>query len=198
MRLLQHPQIHAVLPLKGKIPSIVNAVDILKNEEIGEMIQSLGTGVQDHFDISKLKYDKVICAADADDDGKHIFCLLTIILANLVPDIIKNGHYYLAQTPLYAINKGKTFIPIWDEESLKKAKEKEEPVTRFKGLGELSPWQLKIALLDEKTRHLVKVHFSLDLPRLMKLFSDVNQKRILLEGKFTMEEKNANSNEVAR
>jgi len=120
-------------------------------------------------------------------DGKHIFCLLTIILAALVPDIIKNGHYYLAQTPLYAINKGKTFIPIWDDETLKKAKEKGESITRFKGLGELSPWQLKIALLDEKTRHLTKVHFSLDLPRLMKLFSDVNQKRILLEGKFTME-----------
>ena len=189
----RNPQIHAVLPLKGKIPSIANAQDILKNEEIGELIQSLGTGVESHFDISKLKYDKIVCATDADDDGKHIFCLLTIILANLVPDIIKNGHYYLAQTPLYAINKGKTFIPLWDESSLKKAKEKNEPTTRFKGLGELSPWQLKIALLDEKTRHLTKVYFTIDLPRLMKLFSDVNQKRLLLDGKFSMEENNAES-----
>jgi DNA gyrase subunit B len=189
----RNPQIHAVLPLKGKIPSIVNAEDILKNQEIGELIQSLGTGVNSHFDLSKLKYDKVICATDADDDGKHIFCLLTIILANVVPDIIKHGHYYLAQTPLYAINKGKTFIPIWNEDSLKKAKEKNESITRFKGLGELSPWQLKIALVDEKTRHLTRVHFTTDLPRLMKLFSDVNQKRLLLDGKFSMEEKNVGS-----
>jgi len=182
----RNPQVHAVLPLKGKIPSIVNAVDILKNEEIGELIQALGAGVGSNFDITKLKYEKIICATDADDDGKHIFCLLTIILANLVPDVIKDGHYYLAQTPLYAINKGKTFLPLWNEDSLKKAKEKQEPITRFKGLGELSPWQLKISLLDEKTRHFTKVVFTKDLSKLMKLFSDVQTKRLLLEGKFTM------------
>jgi len=182
----RNPHIHAILPLKGKIPSIVNAVDILKNEEIGELIQALGTGVGSNFDVSRLKYNKVVAAVDADDDGKHIFCLLTIILANLVPDIIRNGHYYLAQTPLYAINKGKTFVPLWDDGSLKKAKERGEVITRFKGLGELSPWQLKISLLDEKTRHLTRIGFTKDLVKLMKLFSDVATKRLLLEEKFTM------------
>lgn len=175
------PRSHAVLPLKGKIPSIVNAKEILKNQEIGELIQALGTGVGPHFDMSRLKYNKVICSADADEDGAHIFCLLTIILANLVPDIIKNGHYYLAQTPLYAINKGKTFVPLWTKDELDKARKKGEPITRFKGLGELSPWQLKICLLDHGTRHLVKVTYSKDIDQIMKLFSDVSEKRKLLE-----------------
>ena len=154
----------------------------MKNQEIGELIQALGTGVGPHFDFTKLKYNKVICSADADEDGGHIFCLLTIILANLVPDIIKNGHYYLAQTPLYAINKGKTFIPLWTKDELEKARKKGEPITRFKGLGELSPWQLKICLLDHGTRHLVKVTYSKDIDKIMKLFSDVSEKRKLLEG----------------
>ena len=174
------PRIHAVLPLKGKIPSIVNAKEILKNQEIGELIQALGTGVGPHFDVSKLKYNKVICAADADFDGYHIFCLLTIILAVLVPDIVKNGNYYLAQTPLYAINKGKTFIPLWTKDELEKAKKKGESITRFKGLGELSPWQLKICLLDNNTRHLTKVKYSKNIDEVLKLFSDVNEKRKLL------------------
>jgi len=174
------PRLHAVLPLKGKIPSIVNAKEILKNQEIGELIQALGTGVGPHFDVTKLKYNKVICAADADFDGYHIFCLLTILLAVLVPDIVKNGNYYLAQTPLYAINKGKTFIPLWTNDELEKAKKKGEPITRFKGLGELSPWQLKICLLDNNTRHLTKVKYSKNIDEMLKLFSDVNEKRKLL------------------
>ena len=177
------PKIHAILPLKGKIPSIANTTkEILKNTEISELIQSLGTGVGPHFNIGGLKYDKIICAVDADADGGHIFCLLVIAMANLVPDVVKNGHLYLATTPLYAINKGKTFIPLWTEQDLTKAKAKNESISRFKGLGELSPWQIKICLLDPTLRKLTKVEYSKDLNNIMKLFQDVNAKRDLLKG----------------
>lgn len=175
------PRKHAILPLKGKIPSVTNVKDVLKNKEINELIQSLGTGVGPHFDISKLKYEKVICAADADADGFHIASLLTLVLAVLVPDIIKNGHYYIATTPLYAITKGKNFVPLWSKEELNKARSKNELISRFKGLGELSPHQLKVAIIDERTRKLVKVSYSKNMSRMLKLFSDVVEKRKLLK-----------------
>jgi len=180
------PRRHAIFPLRGKIPSIVNAKEILKNKEVGELIQALGTGVGPHFDISGLKYEKIICATDADEDGGHIFCLLTIILANLVPEIIKKGHYYLVQTPLYAINEGNSFIPLWTEKDLRIAREQKRKISRFKGLGELNPNQLKACAIDEKTRRLIPIEFSKNLDEVMKLFNDVNEKRKLLnqvEGK---------------
>jgi len=175
------PRKHAIFPLKGKIPSVANVKDILKNKEINELIQSLGTGVGPHFDVSKLKYEKVICAADADADGYHIASLLTLVLAVLVPDVIKNGHYYIATTPLYAVTKGKSFVPLWTKEELAKARTKNEPISRFKGLGELSPHQLKVSVIDERTRRLVKVEFSKNMNKMLKLFSDVAEKRKLLE-----------------
>ena len=176
-------KIHAILPLKGKIPSIVNNPDdILKNKEIGELIGSLGTGIGPNFDITKLKYNKIICATDPDADGGHIFCLMTIALAILVPEIIQKGHFYLAKIPLYAINKGKTFTPLWTPDELSKARDKGESITRMKGLGELNPWQLKICCIDEKTRKLEKVKWSTDLQQIINLFSDVTKKRELLKG----------------
>jgi DNA gyrase subunit B len=174
-------KIHAILPLKGKIPSIVNKDDILSNKEINELIGSLGTGIGPNFDITKLKYSKIICATDPDADGGHIFSLMTIALANLVPEVIKQGHFYLSVVPLYAINKGKTFVPLWTNEELTKARKNNEPIIRIKGLGELNPWQLKICCLDEKTRRLAKVKFSKDLSKIMELFTDVNKKRELLK-----------------
>ena len=179
------PRLHAIFPLRGKIPSIANAKDILKNKEVGELIQALGTGVGPHFDISGLKYEKIICATDADEDGGHIFCLLTIILANLVPDVIKNGHYYLVQTPLYAINEGKQFVPLWTERQIKNAREKKKKISRFKGLGELNPDQLRVCAINESTRKLIPIKFSDNLDEIMKLFRDVTAKRELLnmEGK---------------
>jgi len=177
----RNPRIHAVLPLRGKIPSAANAKDILKNKEIAELIGSLGTGVGPNFDLSKLKYDKVICATDADSDGHHIFCLLTLVLAMLVPDIIKNGHYYLAETPLYAINDKRTFKPIWTEKQLEAAKKTGKHITRYKGLGELNPDQLKVVTLDEKTRRLIPIEYTSDIDQMIKLFSSADEKRKLLE-----------------
>lgn len=178
----RNPTKHAVLPLKGKIPSAATAKEILKNKEIGELIGSLGTGVGPGFDIRGLKYQKIICATDADDDGLHIFSLLSLALATLVPEIIINGHYYYAQTPLYAINEKNLFIPLWTDTELKQAKDEKRSIIRIKGLGEMNPDQLKTVLIDENTRKLIKVSFTSDIERMTKLFIDSGEKRKLLNG----------------
>lgn len=174
------PRLHAIFPLKGKIPSVVNKKDILKNEEVKELIQTLGTGIESEFDINKLRYDKIICTTDADEDGYHIFCLLTILLATLVPEIIKQGKFYIGMTPLYAILEKNDFIPLWTEESLAKARSENKNIGRFKGLGEMSAWQLKKALIDTETRKLVRVDFSENLDYILDLFSSSEKKRELL------------------
>lgn len=177
----RNPRLHAVLPLKGKIPNISNTKDILKNKEIGELIQALGTGIGSDFNISRLRYDKVICATDADPDGSHIASLVTMVLAVLVPDIIKQKKFYIAQTPLFAINERNTFIPLWAEKDVREAVQNKRNISRFKGLGELSPNQLKQCLVDKTTRKLILITFTNDLKSLMNLFSDASEKRVLLE-----------------
>jgi DNA gyrase/topoisomerase IV subunit B len=180
----RNPEKHAILPLRGKsIPNITSAKDILKNVEVGELIMALGTGVEPHFDLENLRYDKIICATDADPDGAHIACLLTMVIAILTPNIIKKGKYYIAQTPLFAINEKKTFKPLWTEKQLDKARQDNRIISRFKGLGELNPNQLKVCLLQENTRHLVKVKYSENIAELLKLFSSVDAKRKLVSEK---------------
>jgi len=174
---------HAVLPLKGKsIPNITTKKDVLQNKEVEELIRAIGTGIDAHFNMKNLRYSKIICATDADPDGNHIACLLTTVIAVLLPEIIKQGRYFIAQTPLFAINEKKTFIPLWTEKELEKARKGNKNISRFKGLGELNPKQLKVCLLDEKTRHLVPVTYSNDMESLMKIFSSADEKRKLLEG----------------
>ena len=177
----RNAKIHAVLPLRGKsIPNATTKKDILNNKEVRELIMALGTGVGPHFKLNKIRYSKVICATDADHDGNHIACLVSMAMAILLPEIVKAGHYYIAQTPLYAINEKKVFQPLWSEEELNEARSKNRQITRFKGLGELSPHQLKICLLDEETRHLTPVTFSENMDDLIKLFSSAEEKRKLV------------------
>ena len=172
--------------MKGKIPSAATAKEILKNKEIGELIGSLGTGVGPQFNIGGLKYSKIICATDADDDGHHIFALLTLALAILVPEVIKKGHYYYAETPLYAINEKNLFVPLWTDADLNKAKSEKKHIMRIKGLGEMSSNQLKTVLIDEDTRRLIKVNYTSNIDRMIKLFSDSGEKRKLLEGSWEL------------
>jgi DNA gyrase subunit B len=179
------PRKHAILPLRGKIPSAATKKEILKNKEILELIMSLGTGYGPNFDLRRLKYSKIICATDADEDGLHIFCLLTLALAVLVPEVIKSGHYFYAQTPLYAINEKNNFIPLWTEEEVSKAKSENRKLIRAKGLGELNPNQLKKVLIDN-TRRLIPVTFTKDLNKIIKLFTDSNEKRKLLKGEWVI------------
>lgn len=175
------PKIHAILPLRGKsIPNITTKKNILENKEVGELIKALGTGVGPEFDIEKLRYDKIICSTDADHDGNHIACLVSMVMGVLVPEIVKAGKYFVAQTPLFAINEGKVFIPLWNEEQLEKARKDNRKITRFKGLGELSPHQLKICLLDEPTRNLIQLQYSQNIDELIKLFSSAEEKRNLV------------------
>jgi DNA gyrase subunit B len=181
------PNMHAILPLKGKIPSIITKKEILKHKEVHELIESLGTGTGPHFDITKLKYDKIVSAPDADEDGGHIFCLLTITLAVLVPEIIKAGKFYLARTPLYAITNNKNiFIPLWSPEELQKARDENKNLTRIKGLGEMDPWMLKICALDVPTRRLVQVKWTENLERILELFESKDAKRLLLSGEWIL------------
>jgi len=176
----RNPKLHAVFPLKGKIPCAAASKDILKNKEISELIRAIGTGVGTSFDISKLRYEKIVCCTDADADGDHIAALLILAFALLVPEIIKQGHFYVAKTPLYAINDKKTFLPLWTEEELTKAKAENRRILRCKGLGELNPNQLQTFTTNEKTRSLINVQFPDDLTPIIKLFTDVESKRALL------------------
>ena len=175
------PRIHAVLPLRGKsIPNVTTKKSILENKEVGELVRAIGTGIGTEFNLSNIRYSKIICATDADPDGAHIACLVTMVMAILLPDIIKSGHYFIAQTPLFAINEGRNFKPIWNEKELEKAREKNRTIQRYKGLGEMNPRQLKISLLDEPTRNLVPVAYSDDIDSLVKLFSSATEKRKLV------------------
>jgi DNA gyrase/topoisomerase IV subunit B len=173
------------MPLKGVPPSVVSKKEkILDNNEVGEIVRAVGTGVGSNFDISKLRYGKIVIVADADVDGFHISSLLILLFAVLMPELIKQGKLFICETPLYGVTKGKNFTPLWTQESLDIARQNNESITRFKGLGEFNPWQLKICALDPSNRKFIKVEYTKDLSKLIKLFSDSGEKRKLLEGKF--------------
>ena len=175
------PRKHAVLPLKGKsIPNVTMKKDVLGNKELSELIRAIGTGVGPHFNLSKLRYSKVICATDADFDGAHIACLVTMAMAVLLPDVVKAGKYFIAQTPLFAVTEKKLFKPLWDEKQLEKARKDGRTIQRYKGLGEMNPGQLKVCLLDEATRNLMPITYSNDMDSLIKLFSSAQEKRRLV------------------
>jgi len=177
------PKIHAILPLRGKsIPNVTTKKNILQNKEVGELIIALGTGTGPDFNLSHLRYDKIVCAADADADGSHIACMVSMVMAILAPKIIMAGNYYIAQTPLFAINEKKTFLPLWTDEELEKARKDNRKIQRYKGLGEMNPSQLKISLLDEKTRRLMPISYSEDIDKLIELFSSAEEKRKLVTG----------------
>jgi len=103
-----------------------------------------------------------------------------IRLRNIANFLKKSGKFYLARTPLFAINEKKAFIPLWTHEELEKAREDSRTISRFKGLGELNPSQLKVCLIDKDTRNLIPVTYSENIENLIKLFSDVGEKRKLL------------------
>jgi len=178
----RNPKRHAIFPLKGKIPCAATTADILKNKEISELMKAIGTGVGNDFDLSRLRYEKIIIFTDADADGDHIAALLILAFALIVPDIIKQGHLYWGKSPLYAINEKKIFQPLWTDEEISKAKSENRKITRCKGLGEFNPDQLETFSTNEKTRNLIQVDFSQDLDKIVKLFTDVEHKRMLLAG----------------
>jgi DNA gyrase subunit B len=150
----------AILGLRGKILNVekANPSKALSSEEIANMITAIGTGVGEEFDSEKLRYHKIIIMTDADVDGEHIKTLLLTFFFRFMPELIENGHVYVAMPPLYRIRKKEDYY-VYSDEELKKmsATIGSANVTRFKGLGEMSSDQLWDTTMNPKTRKIKKV-----------------------------------------
>ena len=154
--------IQAILPLWGKMLNVEKArLDkVIGNDKLTPVVLALGTGIGEDFDISKLRYDKIIIMADADVDGAHIRTLLLTFFFRYMPELIKQGHIYLAQPPLYRLSKGKNHKYAYSDE------ERDEimaelgngySIQRYKGLGEMDPIQLWETTMDPATRLMLRV-----------------------------------------
>ena len=156
----------AILPIRGKILNVetANTNKILTNTEIQNMISAIGTGIEPKFDYPRLRYGKVIIMTDADVDGAHISALLLTFFFRYMPELIRKGHLYIAQPPLYRIDAGKMAYYALDDEEKKKIINKlngsKYEVGRFKGLGEMPAQDLKDTTMDRKTRILIRVEIS--------------------------------------
>ena len=157
----------AILPLRGKILNVEKArLDrIYGNAEIKAMITAFGTGIHEDFDISKLRYHKIIIMTDADVDGAHIATLLLTFLYRFMPELIKQGYVYLAQPPLYKLEKNKKVWYAYSDEELNKilnevGRDNSNKIQRYKGLGEMDADQLWETTMDPEQRVLLRVNMN--------------------------------------
>jgi len=158
----------AILPLRGKVLNTesVSLAKVLENKELSDLVTALGCGLGKNFDLSRLRYGRVIILADADSDGHHIATLLLTFIYRHMPALITNGHVYLAQPPLYRIDVGKE--TYWALDEPHKARilklhgngRSHPEITRFKGLGEMMPKVLWETTLNPRTRRLLKVEIA--------------------------------------
>ncbi|HUM83854.1 MAG TPA: DNA topoisomerase (ATP-hydrolyzing) subunit B [Lachnospiraceae bacterium] len=159
----------AILPLRGKILNVEKArLDrIYGNAEIKAMITAFGTGIHEDFDISKLRYDKIIIMTDADVDGAHIATLMLTFLYRFMPELIKQGHVFLAQPPLYKVEKNRKEYYAYSDAELEKimqeiGRDQNNKVQRYKGLGEMDADQLWETTMDPEKRILKRVNMDED------------------------------------
>ena len=191
----------AILPLRGKILNVKssNAAKILANTEINNLLQALGCGRGKNYNKKDLRYEKIIIMTDADVDGDHISTLLLTFFISEMPQLILDGHLYLAVPPLYKLSfSSKTIYAIDESEKntvLKNNKKSKIEISRFKGLGEMMPAQLKETTMNKETRKLIKVMLPNQKPKMKKtnkLVSDLMGKNAELRLKFISE--NASKN----
>ena len=154
----------AILPIRGKILNVAsaNAAKIRENQEIADLGQALGCGTRDRYDDAALRYARIIIMTDADVDGAHIATLLMTFFFQEMPQLVRDGHLFLAQPPLYRLTAGgKSLYAMNDAERAriedKEFKGKKVEVGRFKGLGEMNPQQLRETTMDPKTRTLIRI-----------------------------------------
>ena len=154
----------AILPLRGKILNVEKSrLDkILENKEIQSMITAFGTGIHEDFDINKLRYKKIIIMTDADIDGAHIDTLMLTFIYRFMPELIRKGHVYLAQPPLYKVEKGNKIWYAYNDKELDNimseiGRDSNNKIQRYKGLGEMDAEQLWETTMDPERRVLLKV-----------------------------------------
>ena len=155
----------AILPLRGKILNVEKAREdrIYGNEEIKAMITAFGTGIHEEFDLAKLRYDKIIIMTDADVDGAHIDTLMLTFLYRFMPELIRQGHVYLAMPPLYKLERNKKVWYAYSDEELagilnEVGRDNNNHIQRYKGLGEMDPEQLWETTMDPERRILRRVN----------------------------------------
>jgi len=178
---------HAVMGLKGKsIPNVAaggtGAKNVLKNNEVTNIVNACGTGIEPDFDYSGLRYGKIIITTDADADGSHIATLLMALILKMMPKLIENNNLYIAVMPLYGATKGKIFHPFYSEEDKDKFVKANPKIqlNRFKGLGEMEPSELHTCLMNDKTRKLRLITTPADINAIYKLLVDPALKRKLV------------------
>ena len=152
------------ISIRGKILNVASATSakIVANQEIADLIQALGCGTRKDCDASQLRYERVVIMTDADVDGAHIATLLMTFFFQEMPDLVRRGHLYLAQPPLYRLTVGAKSLYARDDAhraELEKTafKGKKVEVSRFKGLGEMNPGQLRETTMDPKTRGMIRI-----------------------------------------
>lgn len=180
------PKVDAVLPLRGKILNVLNSTDekTFKNKEILDMVNSIGVGtVHTGIHLDKIRYSKIVILTDADYDGFHIATLLMAAFIELIPDVVKEGLIYYAIPPLFGMKEKNKFIPLFDEQKAFKLIDQEKTLIRYKGLGEMNPDELQLAILDDRYKKWLQINYpenKEDREYIVSLFTSSNEKRKLL------------------